>query len=246
MFPKLWSVLPPMADGTIKAFIFDVDGTLAETEEVHRQAFNEAFAEFGLDWSWTVATYTELLKVTGGKQRIASFMSRAGYRPDLDILAVHARKTEIYLEKIRHGGIALRPGVARLLYHARSAGLGLAVATTTSRCNVDALIASALSEKACELFDALCCGEDVDRKKPDAEVYELALGRLGLTASQCLAFEDSAAGLQAARAAGLRVVITPSHYTRDHDFAEADLIVPSVNELPERAPADWKLCFHSG
>ena len=214
----------------LRALIFDVDGTLAETEEIHRAAFNRAFAEAGLGWLWTPALYARLLKVTGGRERIAAYAQEIG-ATGIDIPALHRRKTEIYNEQIRSGGIALRPGIARLIEEARLGGLRLAVATTTSRPNVASLIAATLGPAALDGFASLRTGEDVARKKPDPEVYRLALADLGLAPAECLAFEDSANGLKAACAAGIRAVVTPSLYTAEEDFTGAALLLPSLADM---------------
>lgn len=213
----------------IRALIFDVDGTLAETEEIHRQAFNQSFAEAGLDWNWTQPLYRRLLRVTGGKERIAAYIGeQGGGTAAIDIPALHRRKTEIYNARIRDRAVALRPGVEALIKLARGNALRLAVATTTSRPNVDSLIAATLGEGALSWFETIRCGEDVRRKKPDAEVYRLVLADLGLAGPDCIAFEDSANGLLAAQGAGIPTVITPSLYTDHEDFTGARLVLSDL------------------
>ncbi len=219
---------------TLAALIFDVDGTLAETEEVHRRAFNEAFAEAGLPWHWSVEDYRILLRTTGGKERIAAFQSGLP-APPLDpggIARLHRAKTARYAAIVAAGGLALRPGVAELLERAKARGLRLAIATTTSEANVEALAQAVWGRPAAALFDAIAAGDMVARKKPAPDVWHLALDRLGLPAAACLAFEDSRNGLVSARAAGLRVVVTPSRYTEGEDFAGADWIGPDLSAFP--------------
>jgi beta-phosphoglucomutase-like phosphatase (HAD superfamily) len=211
---------------TIRALIFDVDGTLAETEEIHRASFNQAFGEHGLDWSWDRNLYRDLLRTTGGRERILAYARRVG--AEVDAGALHARKTAIYTEKVRAGTVALRPGVAALIEHARGGGLALAIATTTSRPNVTALIGGTLGRDSTLWFASIRTGEDVGAKKPDPEVYHLVLSDLGLPADDCLAFEDSRNGLVAARGAGLRTVVAPSIYSADDDFTGADVIVDTL------------------
>ncbi|SFJ22676.1 HAD family hydrolase [Celeribacter neptunius] len=226
---------------TLKALIFDVDGTLAETEEVHRQAFNETFAEAGLDWSWSRDDYAWLLKTTGGKERMKAYRAHLGLsRPsDAEIAALHKVKTARYAEIIARGEIALRPGVAELIAAARAKGLKLAVATTTNRPNVDALAQACWGRHAEEVFDVIAAGDEVDRKKPAPDVFTLALMRLSLPAHECLAFEDSRNGVFSAQAAGLRVVVTPSAYTGCEDFSMAEKIMPALDLslLEEKVPS---------
>lgn len=215
-----------------EALIFDVDGTLAETEELHRRAFNETFAAAGLAWHWSRDDYGRLLRTTGGKERIARHMAEIA-EPDgsRDIHALHRAKTDRYTRLMAAGGAELRDGVAALIAEARAAGLRLAIATTTSRPNVEALCRATFGRSAEAVFDALACGDEVAAKKPAPDVYRLALDRLGLPPSACVAFEDSANGLRSARAAGLACIVTPSAYTRDEDFAGAALLADSVSAL---------------
>lgn len=214
---------------TLKALIFDVDGTLAETEEVHREAFNLAFAEAGLSWRWDRNIYGRLLRTTGGRERIEVYASETG-ATEVASAELHRRKTFFYNNWITANGIDLRPGVARLIGNARRQGILLAIATTTSRANVESLLAKTLGPHSAGWFDAICCGEDVARKKPDPEVYLAAISRLGLGPEACIAFEDSANGLKSARAAGLTTVVTPSIYTVFDDFDGAELNLHTLDE----------------
>jgi HAD superfamily hydrolase (TIGR01509 family) len=218
------------------ALIFDVDGTLAETEELHRRAFNETFAEFGLSWQWDTAAYRDLLKVTGGRERMLHFVRRDRPPAPADIEAtipkMHAAKNGHYARLMARGELKLRPGVARLIAEAAGRGVKLAIATTTSHANVAALLDATFGGGAAELFAVIAAGEDVARKKPDPEVYTLALQRLGVPAARCIAFEDSRNGLLAAQAAGLRVVVTPSFYTEHESFDEA---LATLSDLGEPA-----------
>jgi HAD superfamily hydrolase (TIGR01509 family) len=224
-------VIPAILD----ALIFDVDGTLAETEEAHRLSFNQAFAEAGLGWVWTRDDYRQLLKVTGGKERIAHFLDRDAIvvdDPKALIGRLHARKTEIYTGAVASGALAFRPGIEALMTDARRRGVALAIATTTSRPNVDALIDAVLGREARTWFAAVACGDMVVAKKPAPDVYLLALAELGLPAARAIAIEDSANGVRSARAAGLSVIATPSLYSAEDDFSEATIITE-----PERIAA---------
>jgi HAD superfamily hydrolase (TIGR01509 family) len=218
---------------TIRAVVFDVDGTLAETEDLHRRSFNQSFAEHGLDWNWDRTLYTELLGITGGRERIVAYARRIGRQVDAG--ALHARKTELYNRTIQEGAIALRPGVAALIDHARHRGLLLAIGTTTSRPNVASLLQLTLGAQALRLFASIRTGEDVSAKKPDSEVYRLVLSDLGLDGPECLCIEDSRNGLLAARDAGMRTVITPSQFTCHEDFSGADLILRNLT-MPWSSP----------
>ena len=219
---------------TFDALVFDVDGTLADTEELHRQAFNEAFFACGIDWRWGPALYADLLQITGGKERIAEYISRqqmpASERGRLLRLIpqVHAAKTRIYRELVALGHLHPRSGVVRLMKEARAAGLKLAIASTTSPENVDSLLSASFGKDAPRWFSAIATGDVVPRKKPAPDIYTLALERLGITPERAVAFEDSAIGVRSAKAAGLFTVATPSLWTIGQDFALADLMLTSL------------------
>ncbi len=227
----------PNSSMTLKALIFDVDGTLADTErDGHRIAFNETFHEFGLDWCWSEDLYAQLVLVTGGKERIRNYVdnyldSFSPPRPLDDFIAeMHARKTQRYVELVRQRGIPLRNGVERLLREARTAGLKLAIATTTTVDNVVQLLSSTLGEEALDWFDVIGAGEIVPHKKPAPDIYTYVLEKLDLEAGQCLALEDSNNGLRSAHGAGLKTVITQNDYTEGHDFSGALLVVDQLGE----------------
>lgn len=219
---------------SIEALILDVDGTLADTEEVHRQAFNQAFERLRLGWQWSPATYRRLLAVTGGKERIAAWIDEQRLAPAqrkallAQVPAIHAEKTAVYTQTAREGGIPLRPGVARLVDEARAAGLRLAIASTTTAANIDALLHAAWGPRGLELFDVIACGDQVRAKKPAPDIYRLALDALGLSPERAVAVEDSTNGLQSARAAGLWTLVTPTFWTEGSDFRGAGLVLPQL------------------
>ncbi|MCK1626248.1 HAD family hydrolase [Bradyrhizobium sp. 160] len=216
------------------ALIFDVDGTLAETEELHRQAFNHAFLRHGLGWEWDRAVYKDLLLVTGGKERMRAYHARlriAQPLADEDIAELHRIKTAHYAELVETGCCPLRPGVAELLAAARARGQRLAIATTTSHGNIDALLSQALGPGWARVFDAIVAGDDVRHKKPAPDVYLEVLARLKLTAHDCVAIEDSANGLIAASRAGIPVLITRSMFFGDDDFSAARVVLDDLSRL---------------
>ncbi|MEW6688999.1 MAG: HAD-IA family hydrolase [Pseudomonadota bacterium] len=221
----------------LEALVFDLDGTLADTEETHRQAFNAAFIELGLWWDWSPQLYGRLLAVSGGKERLRHYIDQLRLKPAererlLAIVpALHDTKTRIYTELLVRGQRPLRPGVLPLLSAAKRAGLKLAIASTTTSANVDALLAANLGAARGIAFDVIACGDQVRAKKPAPDIYRLALASLRLPAEACVAFEDSLNGLAAAKAAGLATVVTPSRWTVGEDFASADLVLHSLEGL---------------
>lgn len=226
----------------LEAIICDVDGTLAETEETHRAAFNQAFQDAGLPWYWDQPLYGELLKVTGGKERLRHFVTSRGIKAagavDPAVLAsLHERKTARYGELVGSGAMRLRSGFEVLIRQARSEGVRLAIATTTSLANVHALLSSALGAEGLSCFEVIAAGDMVAHKKPAPDIYLQTLEQLRLAPGSCLALEDSHNGLRAARAAGIATLIIRSTYSRLDDFAGAALVVDELDELGGAGPA---------
>jgi HAD superfamily hydrolase (TIGR01509 family) len=227
----------------LKALIWDVDGTIAETErDGHRVAFNGAFEEAGLPWRWSAEGYGALLQVTGGRQRILHDMDSRADAPvdptERDALArrLHARKNVLYAERVAAGLLSPRPGVLRLMEEAQAAGVLLGVATTTSTSNVQALFTSLFGSEWPGLFAAVVCAEDAPQLKPHPQVYQLALQRLGIAAHEAFALEDSPNGLAAARAAGIACGITRGAYFLHASYpgaawVQADLDTPHCMTL---------------
>lgn len=226
----------------LQALIFDVDGTLADTErDGHRVAFNKAFAEAGLDWCWSVERYGELLSVTGGKERIRRYLEEdhPGIlgEPDIDerIRKLHAAKTRHYVALLQGGSIPLRPGVRRLLDEAATEGLRLAIATTTTPENVTALLEATLGADGPYRFEVISAGDIVPAKKPAPDIFTHALEAMNLSPDACLALEDSDNGVRAARGAGLEVVVTTNDYTRGQDFDGALAVLDGFGEPDQPA-----------
>jgi len=221
---------------SIVALIFDLDGTMADTEEAHRTAFNLAFERVRLGWKWNRTEYRELLKTAGGKERLATYvatlsMSSAERKRVSELIPkIHAEKTRFYSSVVKDGAVPLRDGVARLLDEALAAGCRLAIASTTTAVNVDALLQSTLGTRGLAMFSVIACGDQVRAKKPAPDIYQLALTRLGLSADQAVAIEDSFNGLRAAVTAGLWTVVTPNFWTEGSDFAQAGLVLPRLGD----------------
>ena len=231
----------------LRALIFDVDGTLADTESAHCAAFNQGFVQFGLDWHWDDALYTELLKVTGGKERLLHYLKMA--QPDLgkfsalgvaeSVNRLFELKTSAYVRSFNNGVVSLRPGVLKLINEARANGLQLGIATTTSSVNIAALLGRAMGPNWRLAFAAIGDGASAPLKKPDPQVYLQVLATLKLAPSQCLALEDSGNGMLAATAAGLATLITPTRYTAGNDFSDALRVVSDLSQVDLAQLRHW-------
>jgi HAD superfamily hydrolase (TIGR01509 family) len=221
--------------------IFDCDGVLSDTERHgHLPAFNQTFEEFGLPVRWSESEYGQKLRIGGGKERMASlltpeFVQAAGLPPDADgqkreVARWHERKTQLYRERVLSGLLPPRPGVRRIIEEALALGWQLAVASTSARESVEAVLDVAAGPENARRFSALLAGDIVSRKKPAPDIYELALARLAADPAQTLVIEDSRNGLEAASAAGLACVITVNGYTERENFDEAVLVVDHLGE----------------
>lgn len=222
---------------TLQALIFDVDGTLADTERFgHRVAFNRAFSEWELDWHWSITLYGKLLNVSGGKERIRHYLEH--YQPDFVpssdleqwIHDLHQTKITHYQALLNQDTIPLRPGVQRVLTEARSHGIRLAISTTSVLPNVLTLLEKNLASDAPQWFEAIAAGDMVKAKKPAPDIYHYVLAQLNLAPESCLVFEDTEHGLQAATQAGLETIVTVNDYTQGQNFARARLVIDHLGE----------------
>jgi beta-phosphoglucomutase-like phosphatase (HAD superfamily) len=231
----------------LQALIFDVDGTLADTEMAHLTAFNHAFKALGLDWHWDTAQYTKLLEVSGGKERIKAYWSSLPNPPKsistealnqtIDLL--HETKTAAYEQAVQDGMVSMRPGVLALIEQAQKQNLRLAIATTTSPVNIAYLLRQAMGPDWKMNFQVIEDASTAHRKKPDPMVYLQTLKRLGLHASECIAIEDSANGLQAAKAAQLPTLITYNEFTAHHCFDGALRVLPNLDHIQLEQIQQW-------
>ena len=220
----------------LEGVVFDVDGTLADTEEIHRQAFNLAFEQFELDWNWTPTLYEELLRISGGRERITYYGAdlRANFHSDAEfnnyVLNIHGVKTEIYRDLLHSGGVKLRPGVERLFEECRRENMILGIATASKYANLKTLLDQNLGSEWPTWFETIKSCDSVDEKKPSPAVYLAVLADLPIPASRCIAFEDTVNGLNSATGAGICTIVTTHFFTRNHHFPNAGLVVDHLGE----------------
>lgn len=221
--------------GRVKAFIFDQDGTIIDTEkDGHRVAFNKTFKEFGFDITWDVETYHELLQIAGGKERMRHYLHTVGFgkpvtpeEEDELIKKLHKRKTEMLIEMLEAGELPLRPGIYRIMKEARDSNLTLGICTTSNEKAAEVVAGKIVKDID---FAFVLAGDVVSKKKPDPEIYQLALKETGYAPEECVVFEDSRNGVLAAKAAGMPVIATTNVYTEKEDLHEADVIVTNLGD----------------
>jgi HAD superfamily hydrolase (TIGR01509 family) len=219
----------------IKAVFFDQDGVIIDTErDGHRVSFNMTFKEFGFTDEWDVEYYHELLQIAGGKERMKHHWKTRGFSKPLTeeeidnlVKEMHKRKTALFVELIETGKLPLRPGIHRFMKEAMEAGLKIAVCTTSNEQAAKAITGKILSDIK---FEIVLAGDVVKNKKPDPEIYNLALSKLGLTPDEAFVVEDSKNGVKAAKAAGMKVIVTTNHYTEKEDLDAGDVIVSCLGD----------------
>ena len=219
----------------IKAVFFDQDGVIIDTErDGHRVSFNMTFKEFGFTDEWSVEYYHELLQIGGGKERMKHHWKTKGFskpigEEEIDNLIkdLHKRKTALFVELVETGKLPLRPGIHRFMKEAMEAGLKIAVCTTANEQAAKAITEKILSDIK---FDLVLAGDVVSKKKPDPEIYNLALSKLGLKPEEVMVVEDSKNGVAASKAAGIKTIVTTNYYTEKEDVSAGDVIVSCLGD----------------
>jgi HAD superfamily hydrolase (TIGR01509 family) len=219
----------------IKAVFFDQDGVIIDTErDGHRVSFNMTFKEFGFTDEWDVEYYHELLQIAGGKERMKHHWKTKGFSKPLTeeeidnlVKEMHKRKTALFVELIETGKLPLRPGIHRFMKELMDAGVKIGVCTTSNEQAAKAITEKILSDIK---FDVVLAGDVVKNKKPDPEIYNLGLSKLGLKPEEAFVVEDSKNGLKAAKAAGMKVIVTTNHYTEKEDVEAGDVIVSCLGD----------------
>ena len=220
----------------LAAILFDVDGTLANTEYAHLKAFNLAFKEADLEWQWSVNLYKKLLAITGGRERIRYYIENyvsnfEASKPLSEFIGeLHQVKSKYYAQQLDQGAIQLRPGVERIIKEARKEEVRLAIATTTSPENIDALFACTLGKEAINWFEIIGAGNIVEKKKPAPDIYNYVMEKMSLTPAACMAIEDSEPGIASASAAGVPVIAALNEFTSEHNFEGAALLMNNFGE----------------
>jgi HAD superfamily hydrolase (TIGR01509 family) len=211
------------------AVLFGSIGSIAETSDIQRRAYNRALAEAGIPWQWDRETYAELLTQAGGRERLAHLSAATGANLSPEqIEAIHARKTEIACAEIASGNVTLRPGVLELIELAKERGMKLGFVTTTYRPNIDAIFEAAGKKLSRDIFDVIVSRADVEHGKPAPDAYRVALQALAVAPTDALAIEDTATSVMSAARAGLPVIATPGEITSGQDFWQADVVVENL------------------
>ena len=211
----------------IKAVLFGSIGTLVETSELQRRAFNQAFLEAGLVWRWDVDSYRRLLAKSGGRERIQDFANHCGM--DVDVSKLHRRKTEIFAKMMNSASLPLRQGVSSVISYAKHHNLKLGFVTTTSETNVDAVFCALGDQISRADFNFI--GDDIiiSNPKPSPDIYQIAMSKLHLDAQDCVAIEDTASSMKAALSANIRCIAFPGAFAQRNDFNGASVITSELS-----------------
>jgi HAD superfamily hydrolase (TIGR01509 family) len=218
----------------LKAVIFGSIGTIAETSDIQRQSFNRAFAAAGIDWHWDPQTYRTLLEINGGQSRLRAYRSREGSAStvtDDQIIALHAAKEAQFSAMMVADTVPPRPGVVNLMALCAAENLPVALCTSTSRANVDAIVHAVGAQLPFAQFACIVSLDNISNVKPAPDAYIYCLAQLGINANEAVAIEDTPVSITAAKAAGLAVLATPGATTRDQNFFAADLVVPDLLQI---------------
>ncbi len=218
----------------LQAVIFGAIGTIVETSDLQRQAFNAAFQSAGLDWHWDSQTYRDLLKINGGQNRLRAYRDADPARAEITDMAIshlHKAKTDFYVAMLDTTPLSPRPGVVALLDACASAQLRVAFCTSTAPENVAAIGAALDGLLSLDRFATIVTIDKIDRPKPAPDAYIYCLQQLGIAADAAIAIEDTPESLAAAKAAGLKTIATPGATTADQDFAAADLVVSDLTAM---------------
>ena len=213
----------------LKAVLFGSIGTLVETSELQRRAFNQAFLEAGLIWSWDVDSYRGLLTKSGGRERIQDFANQCSI--DVDVSELHSRKTEIFEKMMTREILPLRQGVASVISYAKHHNLKLGFVTTTSETNVDAVFCALGDQISRANFNFI--GNDViaSNPKPSPDIYQIAMSKLHLDAQDCIAIEDTASSMKAALSANIRCIAFPGAFAQGNDFNGASVVTSELSSV---------------
>lgn len=211
----------------MSAVLFGSISTLADTSELQRDAYNQAFQEHGLGWRWDREEYIGMLDRSGGQSRIGEYADAKDQ--SVDAAAVHQTKSEIFRRSLAAARLSPREGVVDTIRAAKDDGRKVALVTTTSPENVAALLQALREDLDAADFDLVVDSSSVEQPKPDPAAYSFALHAMGEQADACIAIEDNADGVRAAAAAGVRCVAFPNANTTGHGFADAERVVDRLD-----------------
>jgi len=216
--------------GYLRAVILDLDGVVAETEDLHRQAYNLTFEEAGVPIHWTYDDYRARLIQSAGSKLKEIPIPEGFSDPGSFHSGLYARKRQFYIDLVRKTRLPARPGIHRLLDEAFEAGTQVGIASTCDKEGAFHILKGCLGQQRLNRLSTVCAGEDAPKRKPAPDIYLLALHNLGVSASSCIAIEDTLHGLESALAAGLWTLVTPSQYTVGDDFTQANLVVEDLDK----------------
>ncbi len=208
-----------------KAVLFGSIGTIVETSDLQRKAFNQAFKKNNLNWVWTKKIYKNLLNKSGGKDRILNYALQKQVSVDADRL--RNLKTKIFNDYLKKKKLKPRPGVIRLIADCKKKGIKLALVTSTTNNNINSIFFCLKEYLNKKDFDFIGNSKIIKKPKPFPDIYKFALKNLKLKANQCIAIEDSQESLDSAIKANIKCLIFPGKFHTSKKFKGA------VNKIKE-------------
>ncbi len=209
----------------IKAVLFDMDGLMVDTEPLHLQAYNIVLRKYGkhLTEKEVVRRYIGTADIDGSRDMVVRFQLPISAEELVNAKQVKAKQ-------LLKNNIVVQLGLMELLTDLKKAGYKIAIASSSQLETIEIIVDGL---KITSLIDALSSAEEVKRGKPAPDVYLLAAKKLGVDPSECLVLEDAPKGVQAGKAAGMKVFAIPSEYTKGQDFSLADKVLNSLSEVSE-------------
>ena len=218
--------------GEVRCIYLGSIGTLVETSELQRLAFNSAFKEYGLPWKWDLKEYQEMLLKAGGQDRLKRYAASCNTNLDEEaIKAIHGLKTQFFEELLQSKTLFPREGVEELMTTCLKNKIKLCWITSTSQQNINAIRASLKEKLDFNIFDIITSENDCIKSKPDPEIYLNSMEKTQIPKHLSVAIEDSESGFHSAETAGLKCLVVPGEYKKSQNYSSSACVLPSLKNF---------------